>query len=78
VKLRRLLGRYENQKGAVTSKRAAVKEWNQEGTATAMSIAMQQPMLPLLLAMDVTKKGLLGSCRDGDGRALGSARVDDA
>jgi len=42
------------------SKRAAVKERKQEGTPVAMSIAMQQLMLPLLLAMDATKKGLLG------------------
>src|SRR5258708_32549924 len=42
------------------SKRAAVKERKQEGTPVTMSIAMQQLMLPLLLAMDATKKGLLG------------------
>jgi putative transposase len=42
------------------SKRAAIKERKQEGTPVAMSIAMQQLMLPLLLAVDATKKGLLG------------------
>lgn len=38
-------------------KKAAVREENQE--TLAMSVAMQQLMLPLLLAMDATKKGLL-------------------
>jgi putative transposase len=42
------------------SKRDAVRDQKQEGTPFAMSIAMQQLMLPLLLAMDATKKGLLG------------------
>jgi putative transposase len=40
-------------------KRAAVKGWKQEENPVAMSVAMQQLMLPLLLAMDATKKGLL-------------------
>jgi len=40
-------------------KRAAVKERKQEENPVAMSVAMQQLMLPLLLAMDATKKGLL-------------------
>ena len=40
-------------------KRAAVKERKQEENPVAMSMAMQQLMLPLLLAMDATKKGLL-------------------
>jgi len=40
-------------------KRAAVRGRKQEGTPVAMSVAMQQRMLPLLLAMDATKKGLL-------------------
>lgn len=41
------------------SKRAAVRERKQEATPVTMSVAMQQVMLPLLLAMDATKKGLL-------------------
>lgn len=41
------------------SKRAAVKERNQERTTVVMSAGMQQLMLPLLVAMDATKKGLL-------------------
>ena len=40
-------------------KRAAVKGRKQEENPVAMSVAMQQLMLPLLLAMDATKKGLL-------------------
>jgi putative transposase len=40
-------------------KRAAVKGQKQEEIPVAMSVAMQQLMLPLLLAMDATKKGLL-------------------
>ena len=40
-------------------KRAAIKGRKQEETPVAMSVAMQQLMLPLLLAMDATKKGLL-------------------
>ena len=40
-------------------KRAAVKGQKQEEKPVAMSVAMQQLMLPLLLAMDATKKGLL-------------------
>lgn len=40
-------------------KRAAVRARKQEGTPVAMSVAMQQLMLPLLVAMDTTKKGLL-------------------
>jgi transposase-like protein len=40
-------------------KRAAVKGQKQEQNPVAMSVAMQQLMLPLLLAMDATKKGLL-------------------
>jgi transposase-like protein len=39
-------------------KKAAVKEGKQ-GNVFAMSVAMQQLMLPLVLAMDATKKGLL-------------------
>src|ERR1700689_3721379 len=41
-------------------KRAAVGGRKQEETSVAMSAAMQQLMLPLLLALDATKKGLLG------------------
>ena len=40
-------------------KRDGVKGRNQEGTSFAMTIGMQQLMLPLLVAMDATKKGLL-------------------
>jgi hypothetical protein len=40
-------------------KRAAVKGQKQQENPVAMSTAMQQLMLPLLLAMDATKKGLL-------------------
>ncbi len=40
-------------------KRAAGRGRKQEETPVAMSVAMQQLMLPLLLAMDATKKGLL-------------------
>jgi putative transposase len=40
-------------------KRAAVKGQKQQENPVAMSVAMQQLMLPLLLAMDATKKGLL-------------------
>jgi putative transposase len=41
------------------SKKAAIGERKQEATTVTMSVAMQQLMLPLLLAMDATKKGLL-------------------
>lgn len=45
------------------NKRDAIKGRKQEGTRSettiAMSMAMQQLMLPLLVAMDATKKGLL-------------------
>jgi len=41
------------------SKRAAVEGQKQEATSVGMSVAMQQLMVPLLLAMDATKKGLL-------------------
>jgi hypothetical protein len=40
-------------------KRAAGAGRKQEKTPVGMSAAMQQLMLPLLLAMDATKKGLL-------------------
>ena len=40
-------------------KRAAGTGRKQEKTPATMSVAMQQLMLPLLLAMDATKKGLL-------------------
>ena len=40
-------------------KRAAVRGRKQEGSPVTTSVAMQQLMLPLLLAMDATKKGLL-------------------
>lgn len=40
-------------------KRAAGTGRKQEKTPVGMSVAMQQLMLPLLLAMDATKKGLL-------------------
>ena len=41
------------------SKRAASKGRKQDQTPVAMGVAMQQLMLPLLLAMEATKKGLL-------------------
>jgi putative transposase len=41
------------------SKKAAIGERKQEATTVTMSVAMQQLMVPLLLAMDATKKGLL-------------------
>ena len=45
------------------SKRAAARNRKQETTTKetkiAMNVATQQLMLPLLLAMDATKKGLL-------------------
>lgn len=40
-------------------KRAAGTDRKQEKTSVTMSVAMQHLMLPLLLAMDATKKGLL-------------------
>lgn len=40
-------------------KRAAIRVRKQEKTPVGMSVAMQQLILPLLLAMDATKKGLL-------------------
>ena len=40
-------------------KRAAIKGQKQEATPIAMTVGMQQLMLPLLVAMDATKKGLL-------------------
>ena len=57
------------------SKRAAVRERKQEATPVTMSVAMQQVMLPLLLAMErESKKGLLAFVQQmGDGRALGVA-----
>ena len=41
------------------TKRAAGREKKQEATSLTMTVGMQQLMLPLLLAMDATKKGLL-------------------
>jgi len=41
------------------SKRATVREQKQEAAPVTMSVAMQQLMLPLLLAVDATRKGLL-------------------
>jgi putative transposase len=41
------------------SKRAASKGRKQDQTPVAMGVAMQQLMLPLLLAVEATKKGLL-------------------
>ncbi len=40
-------------------KRAAVEERKQEKTSPLVAVAMQQLMLPLLMAADATKKGLL-------------------
>jgi len=50
-------------------KRDAVKGRKQEQTPVTMSVAMQQLMLPLVLAMDATKKGLL-SCRRAADRVV--------
>jgi len=41
------------------TRRAAIKGAKQEARSVAMSVAAQQLMLPLLLAMEATKKGLL-------------------
>jgi len=41
------------------TKRAAGREKKQEATPLTMTVGMQQLMLPLLIAMDATKKGLL-------------------
>jgi putative transposase len=41
------------------TKRAAIREEKQGARSVAMSVAAQQLMLPLLLAMEATKKGLL-------------------
>src|SRR5205085_7712688 len=46
-------------KGAAMSKRAASKGRKQDQTPVAMGVAMQRLMLPLLLAVEATKKGLL-------------------
>ena len=40
-------------------KKAAIKGQKQEETPRTMSVAMQQLMLRLLVAVDATKKGLL-------------------
>jgi hypothetical protein len=45
--------------GAAIKKKAAIKGQKQEETPRTMSVAMQQLMLPLLVAVDATKKGLL-------------------
>jgi putative transposase len=59
-------------------KRAAVRGSKQEGTQVAMSVAMQQLMLPLLLAMDATKKGLLAFVQQMGMVALSELLVTEA
>jgi transposase-like protein len=59
-------------------KRAAIKGRKQEKTPVAMSVAMQQLMLPLLLAMDATKKGLLSFVQQMGMVALSELLVTEA
>ena len=59
-------------------KRAAVRGRKQEGPPVAMSVAMQQLMLPLLLAMDATKKGLLAFVQQMGMVALSELLVTEA
>jgi len=59
-------------------KRAASRGRKQEGTPVAMSVAMQQLMLPLLLAMDATKKGLLAFVQQMGMVALSELLVKEA
>jgi transposase-like protein len=59
-------------------KRAAVRGRKQEKTPVAMSMAMQQLMLPLLLAMDATKKGLLSFVQQMGMVALSELLVTEA
>ena len=59
-------------------KRAAVRGRKQEKTPVAMSVAMQQLMLPLLLAMDATKKGLLSFVQQMGMVALSELLVTEA
>src|SRR5271163_1239558 len=59
-------------------KRAAGTGRKQEKTPTTMSVAMQQLMLPLLLAMDATKKGLLSFVQQMGMVALSELLVTEA
>src|SRR5277367_4817906 len=59
-------------------KRAAVRGRKQEKTPVTMSVAMQQLMLPLLLAMDATKKGLLSFVQQMGMVALSELLVTEA
>src|SRR5579859_6412833 len=58
-------------------KRAAGTSGKQE-TPVTMSVAMQQLMLPLLLAMDATKKGLLSFVQQMGMVALSELLVTEA
>ena len=59
-------------------KRAAGTGRKQEKTPVGMSVAMQQLMLPLLLAMDATKKGLLSFVQQMGMVALAGVARDGA
>src|SRR5579863_8589651 len=59
-------------------KRAAGRGRKQEEAPVAMSVAMQQLMLPLLLAMDATKKGLLSFVQQMGMVALSELLVSEA
>ena len=59
-------------------KRAAGTGRKQEKTPVTMSVAMQQLMLPLLLAMDATKKGLLSFVQQMGMVALSELLVTEA
>jgi putative transposase len=59
-------------------KRAAGRGRKQEKTPVTMSVAMQQLMLPLLLAMDATKKGLLSFVQQMGMVALSELLVTEA
>ena len=59
-------------------KRAAGTSRKQEKTPVTMSVAMQQLMLPLLLAMDATKKGLLSFVQQMGMVALSELLVTEA
>src|SRR5665811_1204226 len=59
-------------------KRAAVTGQKQQESPVAVSTAMQQLMLPLLLAMDATKKGLLSFVQQMGMVALSELLVTEA
>src|SRR5262245_48494695 len=60
------------------SKRAAKNGRKQEGLPITMTTAMQQLMLPLLIAMDATKKGLLAFVQQMGMVALAERLAADA